>query len=182
MKPNCRKYADVTGRATTVGRFTARGIALLFLICHLPACAIWHGPQETARNAASEDEISVVRAAQSMFDAMATRDTAFLNKLIAPEAILFSSDEGQQPPVLIVRTAKEFVTSIADSKNILVERIRSPQVQIDGSVATLWAPYTFQIGNRLTHCGYDSLQFVRRDGEWRVAAISYTRHPVSTCK
>lgn len=48
------------------------------------------------------------------------------------------------------------------------------EVEVSGDLATLWAPYDFHIGERFSHCGFDAFHFVRQDGAWRIAALTYT--------
>jgi hypothetical protein len=55
-----------------------------------------------------------------------------------------------------------------------MERIWAPEVRIDGNMATLWAPYDFHLGRRLSHCGMDAFQFVREGGAWKLIAVTFT--------
>ena len=71
-------------------------------------------------------------------------------------------------------TVSEFVTSIARSQEDLLERMWNPKVEVQGDLASLWAPYDFHNGGRFSHCGTDALHLVRANGNWRVIGLSYT--------
>jgi hypothetical protein len=121
----------------------------LLLLGALTGCTI---PRSAPVDAATGTErAEVIQTAQAMFDAMSTRDTATLRRLLMPEAMLFVADE------------------------------RHPRVYIDGGVAILWARYTFHRNDRQSHCGHDGFHFVRADGQWRIASIIFTMRPKSAC-
>jgi hypothetical protein len=50
-----------------------------------------------------------------------------------------------------------------------------------GSLARVWAPYTFWMGEKKSHCGIDDFQLVRRDGRWIVTDLAFTMEPTDTC-
>lgn len=117
-------------------------------------------------------EYQVVAAAESLFVAMLARDTTALRRLLHPRAIIVSvADDGQGARV---RTVDEWIPGVAKSPETLMERIWDPEVQIDGNVATLRAPYDFHLGPRLSHCGVDAFQFVREGDEWKLIAVTFT--------
>jgi hypothetical protein len=55
------------------------------------------------------------------------------------------------------------------------EHIWNYEVQIDGSLATVWSEYTFYIGNRVSHCGVDAFQLFKADKTWKIFQIADTR-------
>jgi len=56
-------------------------------------------------------------------------------------------------------------------------RYWSPIVHVRGPVAVVWAPYMFWINGEPSHCGYDALTFIKRDGEWRISNSAWTVEP-----
>lgn len=57
------------------------------------------------------------------------------------------------------------------------ERYWSPTVLVRGAIAVVWAPYEFWTGGKTSHCGVDVFDFVKVDGEWRVANSMWTVEP-----
>lgn len=134
------------------------------------------------RSMADRDaERSVVVTVERLFDAMRTRDTAVIRQLLLPELVLVSiptdgtrAHRGQ--------TVQAFIRAIAGSTEELRERMWSPEVRIDGPVATLWAPYDFHIGTAFSHCGHDAIQLIQSGGRWIISGLTYTvrRAPCTT--
>jgi len=136
----------------------------------------------TAQNRASpaagptvdrDAERSVVVTVERLFEAMRTRDTAAIRQLLAPELVLVSiRTDGTRAHRS--ETMPDFLRSIAGSTEELRERMWSPEVRLDGPVATLWAPYDFHIGARLSHCGHDAVQLINKGGQWIITGLTYT--------
>lgn len=125
-------------------------------------------------------EREVVAAVERLFEGMRTRDTATLRALLAPDLMVFAVREpppGGAPAVVRHQSVPDFLRAIAGSTEELRERIWSPEVRLDGAVATLWAPYDFHRGSRFSHCGHDAFQLVRTDGRWVVTGLTYTVRP-----
>lgn len=152
----------------------------LLLLVTLTGCATSGGMRDHATTVSERTQ--VIQTAQAMFDAMSSRDTAALRRLLVPEATLFAADERQSQVVPSSRDVESFLQMIASSTETLTERMYDPQVYIDGGVAILWAPYTFHRNDQLSHCGYDGFQFIRADGEWRIASVIFTMRAPSDCE
>lgn len=119
----------------------------------------------------AEARRAVIDATEALFAAMQEKDTTTLRRLIHPRAqIVAVSDDA-----VGVRTLDEWIPGLTRSPDALVERMWNPRVEIDGNLATLWAPYDFHLGERFSHCGYDAFQFVREGGAWKMIAITFTR-------
>lgn len=114
----------------------------------------------------------VLETTYRLFDAMRERDVAALTELLHPRALIAGIAPGGETQV---RTVEEWLRMLADSREVLDERIRDARVEIDGDLATLWAPYDFYRGGRFSHCGTDAFQFVRQDGAWKLIAVTFTR-------
>lgn len=121
-------------------------------------------PEEEAR-------FGVMQATMALFQAMEERDTAALRTLIHPRAqVVAVSERGTG-----VRTVDEWIPTVARSAEALRERMWNAEVQVDGGLATLWAPYDFHLGERFSHCGYDAFTFVREGGAWKLMTVAFTR-------
>jgi uncharacterized protein YecT (DUF1311 family) len=119
---------------------------------------------------AAEARSGVLQAADALFQAMHDRDAAALDTLLHPRAqIVAVSERG-----VGVRTAAEWIPTVAQSAEVLRERMWDTQIEIDGDLATLWAPYDFHRGDRFSHCGTDAFQFVRVNGAWKLISVAFT--------
>ena len=124
---------------------------------------------------AGRAESEVVAAVERLFVGMRTRDTAMLRALLAPDLIVFSVRQGEGAPAVVRhQSLPDFLRAVVASPEVLRERMWSPEVRLDGDLATLWAPYDFHRGERFSHCGHDAFQLVRADGRWVVTGLTYT--------
>jgi hypothetical protein len=154
-----------------------RRLLLGILALSLAGCATASRvPGDTAVGAGSPAaEAEVIAVAEALFSAMRTRDTTAIRALFVPEVQIVSLRAGRTSSAEPQgRSVSQFITSIARPGDELRERMWDPRVQMDGELATLWAPYDFHIGERFSHCGYDAFHLVRQGGEWRIAALTYT--------
>lgn len=117
------------------------------------------------------DRSAVLQATEMLFSAMQARDTAALRRLIHPRALIVAVSDDR----VGVRTVDEWIPGVTRTPDVLTERMWDPRVEVDGNLATLWAPYDFHLGERFSHCGYDAFQFVREGGAWKMIAITFTR-------
>jgi hypothetical protein len=49
-----------------------------------------------------------------------------------------------------------------------------PTVLIRGPIAVVWGAYEFRIDEQFSHCGVDSADLVKIDGEWKIANFMWT--------
>ena len=127
---------------------------------------------------ASGPEQEVIGTVQRLFDAMAARDAAGILALLTPEARIAAIRPNQTMSQI---SGTDFAARIAASKDALLERIWQPEVRMAGRIATLWAPYDFHIGTRLSHCGVDAVTLFATAEGWKVAAVSYSVVEVAQC-
>lgn len=126
---------------------------------------------------AQTEEDRVKQPITALFDGMRKSDTALLRSAFAPDAILQTIVKNKEGKV-IVRTEEVsgFVTSIGKPRTeVLDERITYDLVRVDDNLAIAWTPYQFYIGDKFSHCGVNSFQLVRINGEWKIQYLIDTR-------
>jgi hypothetical protein len=123
------------------------------------------------------EEAAVLAPITRMFAALEARDATALLAEVRPEGAGTSVVERPDGTRVIRRTPwPDFAKMIASGgKERLVERITNPAVEIDGDIAMVWAPYTFQIDGKLSHCGTDHFDLIREGGRWRILSITWTQ-------
>lgn len=126
---------------------------------------------------AQTDEVAVKATVTRLFDGMRKSDTAMIRSAFAPKAILQSVAKNRSGVVSIRNEALDsFLISVATPHTgIYDERIVFETVKIDGDLATVWTPYKFYVGEKFSHCGANSFQMVRLNGEWKIQFLIDTR-------
>lgn len=82
-----------------------------------------------------------------------------------------------QPGKLEMRISnnEEFIADLEPDGRDNIERwTGDPTVLIRGPIAVVWGEYEFWIDGEFSHCGVDSADLVKIDGEWKVANFMWT--------
>ncbi len=119
-----------------------------------------------------------VTTVNEMFDAMRTSNGDQLANCFHPEARLHSVGKNKDGKVVVESgEIEKFVKMVSTPhKEIFNEEIYEVESNIDGSLATVWAPYTFYVGDKLSHCGTNAFQLVEMEKGWQVLQITDTRY------
>lgn len=129
---------------------------------------------------AQDAKDSVKGVIKKMFAAMKSADGAALKSCFS-DSIIFQSIGRNKEGKTVVRTedAQGFVESISKAKpGSLDEQIEFETVEIDGPLAIAWTPYKFYYEGKFSHCGVNSFQLVRFNGEWKIQYLIDTRRKV----
>lgn len=116
-------------------------------------------------------EQAIVEVVQELFDALRVRDVDALERIMVENVQLVVVDSAGVRSV----SREQFITGLLATNAELEERMWRPDVRIDGSLATLTAPYDFHVDGARTHCGVDVVQLVHDGAAWRVVSIAYTK-------
>ena len=126
---------------------------------------------------AQTTEDSVKAAVNRLFEGMKNADAALLKSAFADSSILQTIAHDKEGHFYI-RNEKlsDFADFVAkQQKGYADERIVFETIRIDGSLASVWTPYKFYYKGQLTHCGVNSFQLVRLNGEWKIQYLIDTR-------
>lgn len=120
---------------------------------------------------------------ERFFKAFHLRDSLQLKGFFTPEAQLQTLVERPQQPTRIAQVPIErFIRAVATRPETPVweERLGKATVLQHQGLAQVWVPYRFVLDGKTSHCGYNSFQLVRLEGEWRVNHLIDTR--TSNCE
>ncbi len=129
-------------------------------------------PSSAASAQAAGEKDAVLAVVNRLFDGMRMRDTTVMNSVWAPGARLVRVDKRSVPEAIAYIPASEFTGRVAAATgDAWTERIYDSVVQVDDGIAQVWAYYTFHLGEKFSHCGYDAFHLVKANGEWRVTQV-----------
>ena len=122
-------------------------------------------------------EDSVKTVISKLFDGMKNSDTVLLKSAFADSAILQTITKNKDGKTIIENDAVNDFAAIISKipKGDADERIVYDVIKIDGPLAIVWAPYKFYYKGVFSHCGIDSFQLVKINGEWRIQYLIDTR-------
>jgi putative lumazine-binding protein len=145
--------------------------ALLFPL----GLALVHAPH--AARAQDPETVKILTTVRKVFDAMRTRDTALLSQAFDTSARLLGINNRGATPVVTLTSAAQFgaAFSRAPAGDVWNERIFDPEVRIDGTVAQVWAYYTFHLNAKFSHCGVDAFMLLRVGTTWKITQLADSR-------
>ena len=128
------------------------------------------------------DRTAVVGALQVVFDALESGDADLLRSVLDPDILMqYTETNAAGETTYGSSTLDGLAERIESSEQPLIERMWSPEVRVDGSLATIWAPYDFYSGSTFSHCGIDAATLVEREDGWKIVALSWTRLQPPAC-
>lgn len=72
------------------------------------------------------------------------------------------------------RTFADDIARIGEGSESLNEVYWDPTILVSGDIAVVWAPYSFDINGRRSHCGIDVFNLARIDKSWIIVGVQYT--------
>ena len=129
----------------------------------------------TGQSQTAED--SVKAAVNKLFEGMKSSDAAILKSAFADSAILQTITKNKEGKIAIETGAVDNFASLVSKqpKGFLDEQIVFDLIKIDGPLAIVWTPYKFYFNGIFSHCGVNSFQLVKLNGEWKIQYLIDTR-------
>jgi len=123
---------------------------------------------------------SVMAAVNNLFTAMKSSNGAMLKNCFTDSAILQTISRNKEGNnVVTSEPINDFADFInKEEKGNADEQIVFDVVKIDGPLAMVWTPYKFYYKGKFSHCGVNSFQLVKLNGEWKIQYIIDTRRRI----
>lgn len=119
---------------------------------------------------------SVKATINKMFESMKSGDSVSLASVFADGSILQTIVSKEGSTAVRTEDISKFISSISSlPKGAADERITFETVKTDGALAIAWTPYKFYFKGQYSHCGVNSFQLVRLNGQWKIQYIIDTR-------
>jgi hypothetical protein len=145
-------------------------LAAVTALCVSAPCSPQAPPASTA------DEAAVRAVIKQLFDGMRTRDSALIAGTFAPGTRLVSAGTRKGTLMIDPISADEFAGVVAKATGpTWDERVLGTTIQFDASLAAVWAPYEFWLGEKFSHCGVDAFHLAKLPEGWKIIALSDTQ-------
>jgi hypothetical protein len=144
---------------------------------YLAAAALLLAPA-AAQARPDPERAAVMATVDAFFAAINSNDATSLNQLYLPETPIISRRK-QADGSWTIRTRKsgEDSANAARETRKFTELYWNPRLNIHQGIATFWAPYSFDIDGKRSHCGVDLITLIKADGSWKISFVSYTVEP-----
>ena len=129
----------------------------------------------TVKAQTAEDSVKAV--INRMFTGMKTANPALLKSSFADSMVLQTISKNKEGKLIVVdENPADFIGFISkELRGNVDERITFDVVKVDGPLAIAWTPYNFYYKGQFSHCGVNSFQLVRFNGEWKIQYLIDTR-------
>jgi hypothetical protein len=120
----------------------------------------------------------VQKCIETFFEGFHQKDSIKMKLVCSDKIILQSISENPlKGNKLSDETAKEFYKSIASipASMKFQEKILSYNIQIDGSMAHVWALYEFYLNDKLSHTGVNTFTLFKEKDSWKIIYLIDTR-------
>lgn len=130
---------------------------------------------------APSDEHKAVRLViDQIFDAMRAGDAEAIKSLVLEEALLDRIAPGKPVEHGKLSGWTDWVATLKPGQ--ADEQIFDVVIQVEGPLATAWAPFTIAINGELKSCGVNHFAFVKTDAGWKVSYLIDTHTPEKCMK
>lgn len=125
-----------------------------------------------------QSQKDIEQPVRTLFTAMKNADAELLKSVFSDTAILQTiTKDGVKN-----ENINDFTDSVSKmQKNDLDERITIEAIHTDGNLASVFTPYSFYFKGKFSHCGANSFQLVKQNGEWKIQYLIDTRRK-DNCK
>lgn len=126
---------------------------------------------------AQTTEDSVKATVNQLFEGMKSANASLVKNAFADSAVLQTIARNREGNTIIRNEAvSDFADFVGKQKQGAAdERIQFETIRIDGPLAIVWTPYKFYYNGQFSHCGVNSFQLVRFNGQWKIQYLIDTR-------
>lgn len=126
---------------------------------------------------AQNEQVAVMEPINNLFEGMNKGDSAMVHKAFTDDvgfATISNDKEGN--PKLTRGSLQRFLVAMGTPhKEVYSEPIWDVKIEIDGSLAQVWAKYAFYLGKEFHHCGVDAFQLFKTPNGWKIFQLVDTR-------
>ena len=120
---------------------------------------------------------AVLATVNKLFDGMRARDRALLLSAFDESARLVRVRDQDGSPAVTSVSMDRFADSVVAAKagDVWDERLRDPEVRIDGTLAQVWGFYTFRLNGSINSCGTDAFMLLKVGATWKITQVADTQ-------
>lgn len=119
----------------------------------------------------------VLAAVDAFMAGLNSKNPEAMAEVVIEGAIVASVREGEDGDRTRVRSMQSTIDALTSEQSDFREVYWDPTVLINGPIAVVWAPYSFDANATRTHCGIDVFNLFRLDGKWKITSVQYTVEP-----
>lgn len=124
------------------------------------------------------EEQEIKQVIETFFDGFHTRDSMIMKSVVNDKVVMQSISKNAQGEVKL--TQEDFGKFMRSIMAIPLttefrEELHSYTINMDGEMANVWTPYSLFVNEQFRHCGVNSFQLAKQEGEWKIIHLVDTR-------
>lgn len=127
------------------------------------------------RDAFAQDVDGARAAVDQLFLGMRMGNATVARRVLAPDVRFAVLEDSSGSQSVAVESLDEFLRAVDVSGGAWNEQIYDVEVRVDDTVASVWAPYTFYLSGRISHCGINSIELLKDAEGWKITQITDTQ-------
>jgi hypothetical protein len=134
------------------------------------------GAFAVAQNSSEEEKIKEV--VDTFFEGFHARDSTIMKSAFHEDPVVQTIAKTKEGETKLVNEELEKVLKGIVSiplETTFKEVLHDYVIKIDGDMANAWTPYSFYLNDAFSHCGVNSFQMLRKNGEWKIIYLVDTR-------
>ena len=114
-----------------------------------------------------------MEAVERFFTAFHAKDSLGMQDVIHPKARLLRAAVRNKQSVVVENNIEKFIRAVAkrNASPTWEEQLGEPIVQQHQNLATIWVPFRFFLGGKLTHCGVNAFTLVTEGTRWKILSL-----------
>lgn len=123
------------------------------------------------------DKKAVLEKVNLFFKVLETKDTVLYNKLVYPNAQIWTIRPQQDTLKIGMRSFSADMINLVAMKPVIEEKPMSYEIKIHNNIAIVWAPYTLSLSGKFSHCGVDVFTLLKSAEGWKIVSTVYSVEP-----
>ena len=127
---------------------------------------------------AADERAEIIAAADRFIAAINSNDAEAIRQMSISQRVSISlryQPDGSSN--IRAKSSSQEAEGLATEARKFTEKYWDPTVLIHNGIAVFWAPYSFDIDGKRSHCGVDQFDFIKIDGQWKLASSMWTVEP-----
>lgn len=142
------------------------GLAALAAFC-LPASVA----------AQDDSNARILATVDTFFEGLNTKNPELMASVALAGAGLSSLIEAEEEDRIRAQPLADTIARLTADESTFNEVYWDPIVLVQGPIAVVWAPYSFDTDGVRSHCGIDVFNLLRVDDEWKISGLHFTMDP-----
>lgn len=124
------------------------------------------------------EEQEVKEVIETFFEGFHSRDSMIMKSVVNDKIVMQSISKNAQGEVKL--TEEDFGKFMRSIMAIPLttefrEELHSYSINMDGEMANVWTPYSLFVNDQFRHCGVNSFQLAKQEGDWKIIYLVDTR-------